>query len=435
MSKTVYIFFPAAEANPVYQGWMDQLAHPVSIVRHYDTTWTPPDDASIVITHNHYRWEELSILRRVVEQNRVPVLILADGILEYRNTFEHPDLADGAMFKPLMGHKLACVGRSQARWAEAWGNVGKCEVVGIPRFDAIHTAAKRDKPADAPWRILIATASTPWFNDVQRDEVLLSLCDVRDQVGSNPEFRGCPIQLEWRMNEELHKRLGVGSWRRKRPPLAAILGDFDAVITTPSTVQLEAALHGLPVAIIDYHNSPQLAPMAWSIPCPQQIEPVVHELLEPPPGKLFVQSALLADALEHSTPATPRMLHLIEAMIQCGQRCGSEATPLSFPPRILGDESIGFAPVQPGSRLSVLFPDNAVFQNANVERLQLELSQARAALGEYPDKFFEQRSANHRLRSYINWLRLIIRNRADSLHEITEAWQRLKDKHEPGRNE
>ena len=32
MSDTVYIFFPAAEANPVYQGWMKQLAHPVSIV-------------------------------------------------------------------------------------------------------------------------------------------------------------------------------------------------------------------------------------------------------------------------------------------------------------------------------------------------------------------------------------------------------------------
>ncbi len=432
MSDTVYIFFPAAESNPVYQGWMKQLAHPVSIVKHYDTTWTPPDDAGIVITHNHYRWEELSILRRVVEQGRVPVLILADGILEYRNTFEHPELADGAMFKPLMGHKLACIGRSQARWAEAWGNVGKCEVIGIPRFDETKSVPKTIPTDDQPWRILIATASTPWFNNTQRDEVLAALTDLREHFTAHPTFNDRPIQLEWRMNEELHKFLSEGSWQRKRPLLATLFPGIDAVITTPSTVQLESALVGIPVAVIDYHNSPQFTPMAWAIHCQRQIESVCTELLAPPPGKLFIQNALLSDALERRSPAAPRMLQLIDAMIKIGQDGRQQSKSLAFPARIIADELYGFSINEAGAQLSKLFPDNAAFQNTDIEQLQVELSQARAALGEYPDKFFDQRSANQRLRSYINWLRLVIRNRADSLYEVKQAYHQLKGSSGPG---
>ncbi len=430
MAETIYIFFPAARANPVYQGWLDQLKDPFAIVQHYDTQWTPPDDAALVVTHNHYRWEELSILRRVVNEGRVPILILADGILEYRNTFEHPDLADGSMFKPLMGHKLACIGPSQARWLEAWGNVGKCEITGIPRFDTVEARAPSSSSdaatGERPAKILVATASTPWFNESQRADVVAGIEDVRDVLSSVRTHDGRPVEPRWRMNEELHRLTRLGAWQRKRPALADLLKEVDAVITTPSTVQLESALYGLPVAVLDYHNSPRFTPMAWSITCREQIAPTVHELLRPPPGKQFVQDALLADALWHRTPATPRMLKLIEVMVDVGRTSRREKRPFEFPPRILGDESAGPDPAASDWNLARLFPDNADFVNADTERLRMELSQARAALGEYPDKFFDQRSANHRLRGYIDWLRLLIRNRADSLNEVSGAYQRLR---------
>ena len=435
MSDTVCILFPAAATNPVYQGWIDKLSSPVSIIRHYDTNWIPPDDAGIVITHNHYRWEELSILRRIVDQGKLPVLILADGILEYRNTFEHPELADGAMFRPLMGHKLACIGRSQARWVEAWGNPGKCEVVGIPRFDSVVRPATGKIPAEGArksgdrntWRILVATASTPWFNEQQKSEVVAALVDLCEYFAGNTHIGGRSVEVDWRMTEELHEILGEGSWHRKRPPFAAALAETDAVITTPSTVQLEAALYGKPVAVIDYHNAPQFTPMAWTIPCKSAIESVVQELLAPSPGRMFVQDALLADALESHSPALPRMQQLIGAMIAAGKDCRQSGRPLELPPKILVDDRSGFTRVQERAHLRLLFPDNPAFQNDDVERLQLELAQARAALGEYPEKFFDQRSANLRLRNYINWLRTIIRNRADSLNEMNENLKRLRE--------
>ncbi len=78
----------------------------------------------------------MTLLRRAVERG-IPTLILADGILEYRNTWEHPQLPAGSLFQPVLGHKIACLGRSQARILESWHNGNRCEVTGSPRFDYV----------------------------------------------------------------------------------------------------------------------------------------------------------------------------------------------------------------------------------------------------------------------------------------------------------
>ena len=137
---------------------MDDCSLPCSVVRDFAADWTPPPDAGIVITHMHYRWEELSALRKLTESNRVPVLVLADGVLEYRNTWEHPGIPQGCIFQPVCGHKLACVGRGQARVIESWGNPGRCEVVGMPRLDHLSTNAAPPVRTEGPFRLLIATA-------------------------------------------------------------------------------------------------------------------------------------------------------------------------------------------------------------------------------------------------------------------------------------
>jgi hypothetical protein len=103
---------------------MDDLSIATEVVEEYLPDWRVPDDAGILVTHMHYRWEEITTLRRIFNDNRVPILILSDGILEYRNTWEHPDLAKGSLFQPVIGHKLACIGRGQARILEGWGNEG-----------------------------------------------------------------------------------------------------------------------------------------------------------------------------------------------------------------------------------------------------------------------------------------------------------------------
>ena len=421
-----YILFPGAAKNPLYSGWLERLNVPAEIVKDYDTNWLPPDDAGIVITHNHYRWEELSILRSIVEKTSVPLLILVDGILEYRNSFEHPGLADGSMFQPLIGHKLACIGASQIRWIESFGNAGKCELTGLPRLDDLVGAEKREPQTEEPLRLLVATARTPWFNDEQRTVVYRGMNAIKESLDATEQIDGRPINVQWRMSKELHDNLQAPGFIARPGPIRDVLDQVDAVITTPSTLQLEAAALGLPVAVVDFHNSPQMTPMAWRIAHESDVQEVIKELAAPPAAKMLAQEVLLQDALQLQQPAADRMVTLVDEMVKQGREARQENRPLIFPDRILSHPTNGFADAQPAGTTERLFPDNPVFLNAEVQRLQTELSAAIHEMGNYPEKFFQQRTANQKLRGYVNWLRLVIRNRAAKIEELKTTIQNLQ---------
>ncbi len=419
-----YILFPGAAKNPLYAGWLEQLSLPFEIVKHYDQAWMPPTDAGIVITHNHYRWEELSILRNIYENSSVPLLILVDGILEYRNSFQHPDLAEGAMFQPLIGHKLACIGQSQIRLVESWGNVGKCELVGLPRLDhLVDDSPATAKPSEQPgeFRLLVATARTPWFNESQRQVTIEAVQTVKSFLDATETINGRTVHVQYRMAEELHLNLQVDGYENRPPPIDQVLQKVDAVITTPSTLQLEAAAFGLPVAILDFHHHPQLTPMAWRIANSADVRPVCHELANPPGPKMLVQNCFLQDALQGSEPAAPRMAKLIETMVQCGQ----SKQPL--PDRILGHPNAGFAMPEPSGSRDKLFPNNPVFQESSLEHLRTELAAAKLEMKQYPEKYFQQRSANQRLRNFIHWLRLLVRNRAATINDLKSELHDLQN--------
>jgi len=89
----VYILNRFAAENSNYTSWMSDCPSPCQIIDEYSPDWRVADDAGVLVTHMHYRWEEISTLRRVYEQSQVPILILADGILEFRNTWENPGVA------------------------------------------------------------------------------------------------------------------------------------------------------------------------------------------------------------------------------------------------------------------------------------------------------------------------------------------------------
>ena len=79
-----YILCRFADRSAIYNTWMDDCPIPCVVVDDCAPQWQVPSDAGIVITHMHYRWEEIHALRKMFQKSSVPVLILADGILEYR---------------------------------------------------------------------------------------------------------------------------------------------------------------------------------------------------------------------------------------------------------------------------------------------------------------------------------------------------------------
>lgn len=394
LTDRIYILCHFADESSIYESWLERLPIPFEVVSGYTPLWEPPEDAALVITHMHYSWEELSILRNLQESYpSLPVLILSDGILEYRNTWKHPDLPEGSLFQPLFGHKLACIGKSQVRAVESWGNLGRCEAVGLPRLDAV-LESKPPKVTDAgPFRLLIATANTPAFNDQQRDVVIKSLTHLKKVIDANTVINGRNVELIWRLTSGLDEEIGLPSPSKgKKPSLLSVIDQVDAVITTPSTLYLESVLKKRPTAVLDFHNTPMYVASAWTINAPTHMRQTLLELESPPAPKMLFQDAVLQDSLECRSPAIPRLLTLIEAMLEAGQQARAQGTALVLPYRILTDPEKGFFPVLESFELHRLYPDNEFFQNDDVARLQIEVEALTKRLDSAPVEIMRLRN-------------------------------------------
>ena len=104
----------------------------------------------------------------------LPMALMMDGVIEWRHEWEDPNFGAGgriAYYQPIVTDKVACIGWQAARTLEAWGNVGKCEIIGMPRFDQYLEQPVALVPHDGKKRLLIMTANTPGFTPEQIAQV------------------------------------------------------------------------------------------------------------------------------------------------------------------------------------------------------------------------------------------------------------------------
>ena len=430
--EQIYLLCRYAAQSGLYNSWMDKATYPCVTVTENPANWNVPDDAGIVVTHEHFRWEEVSALRRIYERSRVPILVLADGILEYRNTWQNPTIPDGSIYQPLLAHKIACIGSNSARMIESWGNAGKIEVVGLPRFDEYGEAIKVPTPSNQ-FHLLVATATTPAFTPEQRKRVKQSLESIKSWCESTTEVEGRSLCVHWRLTDGLSQELEIPE-EENPDQLRETLFRMDAAITTPSTIFLESLLADLPTAILDFSNSPPFISSAWSITAPEHLAPVIRELANPPAAKLHYQKYILNDNLRCDSPATTRMVELIDQMIAIGKssRLGHQA--LTFPDVI----------IPPPTRLSVplnhseLYPENPVMQNCDAVRLQAELSQAVARLGSLPQEIADKNRQITQLQSALDESRrrvADVRSRLFKLRKILGIGKENQTEESAGRKE
>jgi tetratricopeptide (TPR) repeat protein/SAM-dependent methyltransferase len=364
--------------HPLLSSWLDASRYPVVFATNVGIDYEFPGDIGLVVTADCYNEPRATLLSRAVERG-IPTLLLADGILEYRNTFEHPQIVPGAIFQPVPAHKIACLGRSQARVLESWGNAAQCEITGSARFDRYALLRRRERAAGEPFRLLVATALTPYFTPEQHAHVRRSLLDLKSFFAANAALAGTPLQVEWRITKGLQHEIGVESVVSDLSgrELADVLQRVDAVVSTPSTAMVEAMLLGLPVAVLDYCNAPHYVQPAWRITAAEQILTVVSELMAPPAPKRLFQDATLHDTLECTSPAAPRLWRLAEAMIRRGRHARANGLPLTFPARLLPVGAHDPAPVPKGYQASDLHPGHPQFHEQHLQRLQVEVGQLR----------------------------------------------------------
>ena len=93
-----------------------------------------PGDVALFYSEHFDRFRDTCLQ---LKRRNVGTLYLIDGILEWRNAWETEadEIACPFTMRPALADKIACIGASQARVLDSWGNHGKTEVVGIPRLE------------------------------------------------------------------------------------------------------------------------------------------------------------------------------------------------------------------------------------------------------------------------------------------------------------
>jgi hypothetical protein len=303
-----------------------RVADPDEVVRE-----AIPGDLAIFYSEH---FERFRTAIRSLQQRNVATLYAIDGILEWRNAWENraDEPACPWTMRPILSHKVACIGDSQARTLSQWGNGDKVEVVGIPRLDHFERQEHSRLGSGKSFRLLVMTAKWPGFTQQQRQQITRSLIDLKNWAAKARTIGDRPIELVWRLTGGLDEIVGIQNELRDTTgeDLVAALHRADATITTPSTTQLESMLLGKPTAILDYSNSPRYVGAAWRVTAECQFTDTVRQLCEPTPERMHFQNSVLADALQCQVDATDRMLQLIDSMREISAGCSRRGEPLSF---------------------------------------------------------------------------------------------------------
>lgn len=339
----------------------------------YDSAWDPaamllakPD---LVLCVNDYPVDVVRCLD-AARAHHIPSLVLQDGIFEWRCQYENPLFGTGGgapQHQPVIADKIACLGRQSARQIAAWNDDAKPEITGMPRLDFLFSRESQ-APQKPGKTILVMTAKNPGFTEEQREVTLRSLIDVKAHLASRSD-----LKVLWRVSKGVAKELEVENQLHQISSLelVTVLNQADAVITTLSTAMIEGMIVGRPVAALDYHNVPRFVPTAWTISAPTHIASVVNEILEPAATKMAFQQDCLADCVECDAKSAQRVVELIKKMVQFSKEHPNE--PLRLPARMLGENSRAIAARPP---LSDLYKGQSVFQETNLEQLQVRLARA-----------------------------------------------------------
>lgn len=364
-----------AQYGRFYGSALEMLPHDVVFVDAMEPASLLEIKPALVVTHDEVHLQARACLLAAREAG-IPTLLCMDGILEWRNTWENPNLRD-PLLQPALSDKIAVMGPLQERVLISWGNVGKCEQVGAPRLDDLVV----DKTVFPPSRftLLVTTAKRPGFDPRQCDITLRSLRDLKQVLDRRDDLR-----VVYRLTQGLADALEVESSldSMEGGELHQLLRRVSAVITTPSTVLLESMLLRLPTACLNYHACPEYLWPAWTIGKRDDAESIIDELISPSHAKRLYQDYVLQDALRVDGPASPRLAALIEAMVK--QPAGRRKRPAPAAGGPLIDPPPGVRP-SPLFDLSKLYPEHPTLANLDRVQLQLELSTLRRYLQEKTD--------------------------------------------------
>ncbi|WP_309387117.1 hypothetical protein [Cerasicoccus frondis] len=303
-----------------------------------------PMPGDVLISHTE--WEDE--FRGMISSARArgcKTVLLADGVFEWRNTFEHPPRMsfkhDFQVYHPIHAEYFLAIGEQQAELIQHFNPDTRVMILGAPRLDGLvshYLETEHVATSDAEsLRIFVATALTPGFQ--QRDSSL-ALQAIEDLKQVGPELEkvcGRSVEFIWRVSPRIvaetsltEEEAATGSG-----DLRALIEQADCVVSTPSTLLLEAMLCRKRAVMIDYTDAPNMPYCAWQIRRPEQLVNCLADALIGNDAKLAMQDYLLSKNLCLEPEASRRLSDILHALpgddalsMGCAHRRDNPAEPI-----------------------------------------------------------------------------------------------------------
>lgn len=249
----------------------------------------------------------------------IPTFHVLDGIVEWRNLFENPRSSQPEngppLFQPLLSDHTFTMGEAQRRTLEWLGN-RMVTATGLPRFDGMKVNPCRTGRPTNPAALLIATANTPWFTDEQQHVFEREFSILIDRFKSGAASDGQSFHCRWRVAAPVAERFGLV---RDEPGSAAeALALCDALITTPSSLAVEAMLLGIPTLVFDPFACPALTPNAWSATSAGTVMELLPSLMSPGEKRAGLQDSLREWITPCDAGASERVRAWIRSIVATG---------------------------------------------------------------------------------------------------------------------
>ncbi|MEY8200934.1 MAG: hypothetical protein RPS47_16975 [Colwellia sp.] len=212
----------------------------------------------------------------------VKTIVVFDGIYEWENAYNNPKHISAGMklYDPIDAAMALTVGAGNNYLSYINANV---------KFYSYRPSRMKIELANGAeskvGTVLLTTAKTPYFSLDERTRLVCLYKEVLNKCLAMFEV------VDFRFfDEELLNDIGGDISRNKvRGAFIDVVKNYGALITTPSTISIEAMSLGLPVAHLDYRDSPLFCQAGWRINQSIDIADVLESMKKLDSGRLNFQ--------------------------------------------------------------------------------------------------------------------------------------------------
>ncbi|WP_394866659.1 hypothetical protein [Paraclostridium bifermentans] len=205
------------------------------------------------------------------KENRVKTILISDGIIEWANLFINPmqKKYNLKLYHPILHDIFLCLGDDECEYFNKYNK----KVIKFMPSRIINNLKKIETPNLT--RVLITTSNTAYFSELERDilvDILKKVVNSLEELNVDYIFR---IYDEYLINS-----LNINEYKNKiEPSFEEVLKDVGVVITTPSSISLNAMYHDRAVAHILYRDTPMFLQSGWVISNSYPVKDTIKSLI------------------------------------------------------------------------------------------------------------------------------------------------------------